>query len=187
MKEAIACTFRPRYHFLLCQAGETHEAIKIAQDAMADIDHLDLKRWPRRAKVLADLNDLLTRAEDKIAQVEGSLLGFANGLQIAAPANIGKEIADTDQKRTHHGITPLKNKVAKTKRGPPGFINGSRTAALADTGAAQNIISADFAQKNGLVLEGKTAMFRLGNSKTVRSAGKSKQAVEVLAVTFYTC
>ena len=77
--------------------------------------------------------------------------------------------------------------VAKTKRGLPGFINGFRTAALADTGAAQNVVSADFAREKGLVLERKTAMFRLGNSKNVRSAGESKQAVEVVAVTIYTC
>ena len=142
---------------------------------MAYIDHMDSDISFRLLALDAE-----ARGENELARVVDSLL-------IAAPAHIGKEIADTDRKRNHHGITSSKNKVAKTKRGLPGFINGSRTAALADTGATQNIISADFAQKNGLVLGGKTAMFRLGNSKTVRSAGKSKQAVEVLAVTFYTC
>ena len=135
----------------------------------------------------AEINNLLTRAEDKLAQLERRLMGFVIGFQIAAPANIGKEIADTDRKRTHHGITPFRNKVAMTKRGLPGFINGSRTAALADTGAAQNIISADFALRNGVVLEGRTTVFRLGNSKRVQSAGQSTQTVQIVAVAVYTC
>lgn len=71
----------------------------------------------------------------------------------------------------------IPKRVAKIKRGLPGFINGSRTDALADTGAAQNVVSADFAREKGLVIEGKAALFRLGNSKRVRSAGKFKQAV----------
>ena len=75
-------------------------------------------------------------------------------------------------------------KVAKIKRGLPGFIDGYRTSALADTGTAKNIISAAFAQERGLVLKEKAVVFRLGNSERVRSAGKVKQAILILAVLF---
>ena len=199
IQDAFACTFPPRYNFLLDRALETCEAIKNihdpftrAKDGLAKKVEQSLLGFidGRRIAAPADIGEaelLLTRAEEKLAQVERSLLGFVNGAQIAAPANVGKEIADTDRKRTHHGITPFENKVAKTKRGLPGFINGSRTAALADTGATQNIISADFAFRNGVILEGKTTVFRLGNSRRVQSAGQSTQAVQIVSIAVYTC
>ena len=171
---AFARTSRPRNPSLLSQALEICEAIENIQFSFADIGHLDI------------INSL-TRAEEIFAQAERSLLGFVNDAQIAPPTNLGREIADTDLKRTQHGITPSENKVAKTKRGLPGFINGSRTAALADTGAAQNIISADFAFRNGVILEGRRTVFRLGNSRRVQSAGQSTQAVHIVAVVVYTC
>ena len=74
------------------------------------------------------------------------------------------------------------NKVAKIKRGLPGFINGNRTSALADTGTAKNVISAAFAQDKGPVLKERAAVFRLGNSGRVQSIGKMKQAVMIFAV-----
>ena len=101
--------------------------------------------------------------------------------------SLKKPSTNIDVKRPNEDITRLGHKVAKIRRGLPGFINGARTAALADTGAAQNVVSLDFAHKHGLVLEGKAAMFRLGNSKSVQSVGQSKQVVEVVAVTIYTC
>ncbi|KAM0796708.1 hypothetical protein BDR22DRAFT_510597 [Usnea florida] len=79
-----------------------------------------------------------------------------------------------DVKRPNEDITRLGHKVEKIRRGLPGFINGARTAALADTGAAQNVVSLDFAHRHGLVLGGKAAMFRLGNSKSVQSVGTVK-------------
>ena len=84
-------------------------------------------------------------------------------------------------------ITRFGDRVVKIKRGLPGFINGSRTSALADTGAAQNVISAAFAQEMGLVLQGKAAVFRLGNSKRAQSIGEIRQAVAIVAVSLNTC
>ena len=79
-------------------------------------------------------------------------------------------------------VTSFGNKVAKIKRGLPGFIDGYRTSALAVTGTANDVISAAFAREKGLVLKEKAAVFRLGNSERVRSADKVKQAVLILAV-----
>ncbi|KAL9069729.1 MAG: hypothetical protein Q9161_005314 [Pseudevernia consocians] len=63
------------------------------------------------------------------------------------------------------------SRAAKIKRGLPGFVNGSRTSALADTGAAQNIVSAAFVQERGFSIKEKQGVFRLGNSKIAQSIG----------------
>lgn len=69
--------------------------------------------------------------------------------------------------------------VSKIKRGLPGFVNGSRTSALADTGAAQNIVSAAFVQEKGLSIKEDQGRFRLGNSKIAQSVGKTHSDVHV--------
>lgn len=69
--------------------------------------------------------------------------------------------------------------VSKIKRGLPGFVNGSRTSALADTGAAQNIVSAAFVQEKGLSIKEDQRRFRLGNSKIAQSVGKTHSGVHV--------
>ncbi len=69
--------------------------------------------------------------------------------------------------------------VSKIKRGLPGFVNGSRTSALADTGAAQNIVSAAFVQEKGLSIKKDQGRFRLGNSKIAQSVGKTHSDVHV--------
>ena len=96
---------------------------------------------------------------------------------------------DTDRPGTltSKSVTPSGNKVAKIKRGLPGFVNGSRTSALADTGAAQNIVSAAFAQEKGVSLGGQAAVFRLGNNKKARSIGKIEEAILIIAVSLNTC
>ena len=71
------------------------------------------------------------------------------------------------------------SRAAKIKRGLPGFVNGSRTSALADTGAAHNIVSAAFVQERGLSIKEKQGFFRLGNSKIAQSIGKSHFNVHV--------
>ena len=69
--------------------------------------------------------------------------------------------------------------VSKIKRGLPGFVNGSRTSALADTGAAQNIVSAAFVREKGLSIKEDQGRFRLGNSKITQSVGKTHSDVHV--------
>ncbi len=68
---------------------------------------------------------------------------------------------------------------AKIKRGLPGFVNGSRTSALADTGASQNIVSAAFVQEKGLSIKENRGSFKLGNSKIAQSIGKTHSDVHV--------
>ena len=96
---------------------------------------------------------------------------------------------DTDRPGTITSkfVTPSGSKVAKIKRGLPGFVNGSRTSALADTGAAQNIVSAAFAQEKGVFLTGQAAVFRLGNNKKARSIGKIEEAILIIAFSLNTC
>ncbi|CAF9920878.1 hypothetical protein IMSHALPRED_005028 [Imshaugia aleurites] len=62
-------------------------------------------------------------------------------------------------------------RAAKIKRGLPGFVNGSRTSALADTGAAQNIVSEAFVQERRLRVKESQGRFRLGNFTFAQSIG----------------
>jgi predicted aspartyl protease len=61
----------------------------------------------------------------------------------------------------------------KTKRGLRGFANGHSTAGIADTGAAQNVVSLTFVQSLGLEIKPSTHKFRLGSSKQIMSLGNS--------------
>ena len=72
----------------------------------------------------------------------------------------------------HIGARPL-NRNSKAKRGLSGFVNGSRKSALADTGAAQNVISSAFAKEMELQIEESPSLIKLGNSKKTRSLGNS--------------
>ena len=67
-------------------------------------------------------------------------------------------------------------KVSKTKRGLSGFINAKQVSAIADTGSAQNVISAAYASDLKLPIEYNSSSFQLGNSKTVKAIGKLKKA-----------
>jgi hypothetical protein len=70
-------------------------------------------------------------------------------------------------------LTPQNGtKYTKIKRGLSGFINATRVSAIADTGSAQNVISAAYASDLKLPIEYTSNPFQLGNSKTVQSMGK---------------
>ena len=70
-------------------------------------------------------------------------------------------------------------RVAKVKRGLLSFVHGSRSSALADTGSAQNIVSAAFVQEKGLRNQNNQRRFKLGSSKITRSFGKAHSDVHV--------
>jgi hypothetical protein len=63
-------------------------------------------------------------------------------------------------------------KYQKIKRGLSGFLNATRVSAIADTGSAQNVISAAYASDLKLPIKHTSSSFQLGNSKTVQSIGK---------------
>jgi hypothetical protein len=70
-------------------------------------------------------------------------------------------------------LPPRVDVSQKTKRGLRGFANGYSTAGIADTGAAQNVVSLTFAQNLGLEIEPSTHKFQLGSSKQIMSLGNS--------------
>ena len=65
------------------------------------------------------------------------------------------------------------NKISKMKRGLSGFVNGSSKSAMADTGSAQNIVSASYVKEMKLPIQGSPSSFRLGNLQKTKSIGKS--------------
>ena len=67
---------------------------------------------------------------------------------------------------------------SRLKKGLPGFVNGTSVSALADTGARDNFVSAEFAQDLGLSVEGSSIPHRLGNNKFTRSIGKKDSQVD---------
>jgi hypothetical protein len=69
----------------------------------------------------------------------------------------------------------IKMKYSKIKRGLSGFINETRVSAMADTGSAQNMISAEHASDMKLQIQYNSSSFRLGNSKKIQSIGKFSQ------------
>ena len=64
------------------------------------------------------------------------------------------------------------------KRGLSGTIDGLKVSALADTGAAQNVVSSNFARARNLDVGGSPSSFRLGNSTLARSLGTSSNRLE---------
>ena len=60
----------------------------------------------------------------------------------------------------------------RTKQGLVGFANGSSIAAMADTGSRKNVISASYAMKLDLSIEGLPSTFAIGNSRKIQSLGK---------------
>ena len=63
---------------------------------------------------------------------------------------------------------------SKLKRGLSGTIDGFKVSALADTGAALNVVSCSFAKARGLDVAGSPSSFRQGNSTSAYSLGTSK-------------
>jgi hypothetical protein len=83
---------------------------------------------------------------------------------------------ETPSRRTStiqkHCSPPRVEISQKTKRGLRGFANGYLTAGIADTGAAQNVVSLTFAQSLGLDTRPSNHKFQLGSSKQIMSLGK---------------
>lgn len=72
----------------------------------------------------------------------------------------------------------------KIRRGAKGIVNGFRFAALADTCAGPNIISATYAAKLGLSMRPNSQIFRLGNSKEATWTGKTHIQIVSVLLTF---
>ena len=62
--------------------------------------------------------------------------------------------------------------LLKTKQGLVGFANGSSITAMANTGSRKNVISASYAKKLDLRVEGLSSTFEIGNSRKIQSIGK---------------
>ena len=74
-------------------------------------------------------------------------------------------------------LTPVESpsrvgSLLRTKQGLVGFANGSSIAAMADTGSRKNVISASYAKKLDLSIEGLPSTFAIGNSRKIQSLGK---------------
>lgn len=68
----------------------------------------------------------------------------------------------------------VRQRKSKLKRGLCGTIDGLEVSALADTGAARNVVSNKFAKARRLDVAGSPSSFRQGNSKLALSLGTSK-------------
>ena len=68
-------------------------------------------------------------------------------------------------------------RLLKTKQGLVGFANGSKIAAMADTGSRKNVMSESHAQRLGLTIEGSPSTFETGNSKKIQSTGMNRHRV----------
>ena len=63
-------------------------------------------------------------------------------------------------------------KIPKVKRGLSSFVNGARLSVLADTGAAHNVISADYVKGRKFPIHNtSSSWFKLGSSSLVESIG----------------
>ena len=74
-------------------------------------------------------------------------------------------------------LTPVEShsrvgSLLRTKQGLVGFANGSSIAAMADTGSRENVMSASYAKKLDLKIEGLPSTFAIGNSRKIQSVGK---------------
>ena len=72
--------------------------------------------------------------------------------------------------------TTLMKRVSRVKRGLSGFVNGSRKSAIADTCAAQNVVSAAYAKELKLQIYDSPSVIKLGIlgklSRLVRHASR---------------
>ena len=96
------------------------------------------------------------------------LLRFYDG-HLYKPNSQGKRSVTGDTKR--HEVL---------KRGLSGTIDGLKVSALADTGAAQNVVSRNFARARKLDVAGSPSSFMQGNSKLAHSLGTSKNPLDNL-------
>ena len=78
---------------------------------------------------------------------------------------------------THHAndskmsLKKFMKQMVKSRIGLPGFLNGTRVSAIADTGSEQNILSAKYVQDLALDVQHSLQAFILGNSDNVQSSG----------------
>ena len=63
-------------------------------------------------------------------------------------------------------------RLLKTKQGLAGFANGSKIAAMADTGSRKNVMSESYAKRLDLAIGGSPSTFEIGNSKRIESIGR---------------
>lgn len=66
------------------------------------------------------------------------------------------------------------NRLLKAKQGLVGFANGSKIAAMADTGSRKNVMSESYAKQRGLTIERSPSTFEIGNSKKIQSTGRNR-------------
>ncbi|KAG8529613.1 uncharacterized protein KY384_006250 [Bacidia gigantensis] len=97
-------------------------------------------------------------AEMTVLRFHGSDL-FGNRLRVQLARHLPNK--NQDPQDSYH----------KVKRGLSGSINDCDIPAVADTGAEENIMSASFAGKMGLVLAGRGKTFKQGNSTLIESMG----------------
>ena len=84
-------------------------------------------------------------------------------------ADFDPEFADWLARRS---VLHAKSTLSKTKRGLPGFANGSRISAFPDTGSSRNVVSEAFVRELKLDVIGSPCEFKLGNSQTTKSIGE---------------
>lgn len=86
--------------------------------------------------------------------------------------NVGKESKAAKAPKTFLSNTsPQPGRLLRTKQGLAGFINGSKIAAMADTGSRKNVISEHYAKRLGLAIEGSPSTFEIGSSRKIHSIG----------------
>ena len=145
--------------------SEAKDALEgtIQEWAAQELTHLQFKDALRY--LLAEVDKPVTAPQRAVKLPD--LLGFNDG-DPNTPYSQRKGSATGDTKR-----------YKVLKRGLSGTIDGLKVSALADTGAAQNVISSNFAIARNLDVVGSPSSFRLGNSKLAHSSGRSTNRLEI--------
>ena len=112
--------------------------------------------------------DVSFTMKDRLIQLQDVILESNRIMQALTPTAEGINSNGDDLP----AVQFLHAKRPKKKRGLPGFVNGVRVAAMADTGASVNVISEAYAQKMRLEIVESDASYRLGNSRSGRCIGK---------------
>ena len=123
-------------------------------DCSPELIHLEHKLRMYFARTMSIMNKLISQ----------SLLRPIN---IIFPLEPERYVRDDERLRQTARL--LKNKL-----GLVGFANGSKVAAMADTGSRKNVMSESYAKKLNLNIEGSPSVFEIGSSKKIQSLGRSK-------------
>lgn len=120
-----------------------------------------------RFRVKYALEHLLAEVDKPVNTLQRALklpdlLGFNDGDPNKQDSR--RKSSGTGDTKRHKGL----------KRGLSGTIDGLKVSALADTGAAQSVVSANFARARKLDVAGSPSSFKQGNSKLAHSLGTSK-------------